>query len=62
MKQKQSTKKLKLNKQSISNLSKTEMQVIKGGEAALITTSWGPCTGFTCCPAATKGTGKPNSQ
>jgi natural product precursor len=58
MKPKQSTRKLNLNKQSISNLSKMEMQVIKGGVAAF-TTSWVQCTGITCCPPATKGTGIP---
>ena len=44
--------KLKLNKQSVSNLSKADMQKINGGDEAAATTSFGSCSGWTCCPAS----------
>jgi hypothetical protein len=52
MKPNQTNLKLKLNKQSVSNLSKTDMQMIKAGEEAAFTTSVGSCSGFTCCGAS----------
>ncbi len=53
MKPNQTNLKLKLNKQSVSNLSKADMQKINGGveEAALTTSAFG-CSGFTCCNAS----------
>jgi hypothetical protein len=50
MKPNKPTKKLQLNKQAVSNLSKPEMQNIQAGDAW--TTSIGHCSGFTCCGAS----------
>jgi hypothetical protein len=46
--QKTGAVKLQLKKHAVSNLSKTEMEHLKGGEAA-VTTSIGKCTGVFCC-------------
>jgi hypothetical protein len=47
-------KKLDLQKKTVAVLSSDDQKSIDGGQnAEAITTSWGPCTGFTCCPPAT---------
>lgn len=46
--------KLQLKKHAVSNLSKTEMEHLKGGSEEAITTSWGSCTGWTCCNPTTE--------
>ena len=54
----QDAKKLDLQKKTVSVLSDNQLNAVDGGlNEAPITTSWGPCTGFTCCPPATTGTG-----
>jgi len=51
-------KKLDLQKKTVSVLSDNQLNAVDGGKnEEAITTSWGPCTGFTCCPPATTGTG-----
>ena len=51
-------KKLDLQKKTVAVLSSDEQKSVEGGlNEAPITTSWGPCTGFTCCPPATTGQG-----
>ena len=52
MKPNQTNLKLKLNKQSVSHLSKADLQKINGGEEAALTTSAFGCSGFTCCNAS----------
>lgn len=51
MKPIQNHKKLKLSKHTVSNLTNSEQaRLIAGGaEEAVVTTSFGKCTGFTCC-------------
>jgi hypothetical protein len=46
-------KKLDLQKKTVAVLSTDDQKSVDGGQAQEITTSWGPCTGFTCCPSAT---------
>lgn len=54
-------KKLDLQKKTVAVLSTEDQRSIDGGgNEEAITTSWGPCTGFTCCPPATTGTGNDN--
>ncbi len=50
--QQKGAQKLQLKKHAVSNLSKTEMEHLSGGEEA-ITTSIQPCTGFLCCDDTT---------
>jgi|688.fasta_scaffold592599_2 natural product precursor len=45
--------KLQLKKQSVSNLSQTEMEHLKGGDGDF-TTSWNSCTGWGCCAPKTE--------
>jgi hypothetical protein len=55
---KQDAKKLDLQKKTVAVLSSDDQKSVEGGlNEAPITTSWGPCTGFTCCPPATTGQG-----
>jgi len=51
MKPNQTKSKLQLKKQAVSNLSNSEMNAVRAGnaEAEALTTSKGSCTGFTCC-------------
>lgn len=43
-------KKLELKKKTISILSNDDLKIMNGGvEDAGLTTSFGNCTGFTCC-------------
>ncbi len=39
--------KLQLKKTAITNLTRTDMMNVNGGEAAV--TTFGKCTGFACC-------------
>ena len=51
-------KKLDLQKKTVAVLSSDDQKSVGGGQnEEAITTSWGPCTGFTCCPPATTGQG-----
>ena len=59
----QDAKKLDLQKKTVAVLSSDDQKSVEGGlNEAPITTSWGPCTGFTCCPPATTGTGDQPGQ
>jgi hypothetical protein len=52
--QQPSNGKLQLKKQAVSNLSRAELEHVQGGDPGLITTSWGGCTGWTCCGSTTE--------
>jgi len=59
----QDAKKLDLQKKTVAVLSSDDQKSVEGGlNEEAITTSWGPCTGFTCCPPATTGTGDQPGQ
>ena len=47
---KKKLKKLSLNKGIVSLLSGEDQKFIRGGENEPVTTSFGACTGFLCCP------------
>ena len=43
------TTKLELKKKTISILSDDQLKTMEGGLVDPVTTSFGQCTGFTCC-------------